>query len=429
MELLVLFGVLFVLLAIGVPVGYSLLAAALACFASMGIPPIVAVQRVAAGISVFTLMAIPFFIFAGDLMYRAGIAERLVRVADAAVGRVRGGLGLVDVGASMMFGAVSGSAIASASAIGSTMVPLMREKNYPDDFSVNVTVTAAIVGLLIPPSHNMIIYSAASGLGVSIGDLFLAGVVPGLLTGFMLMGTTWAVARRRDLPRGSFPGWRAFSRAAIIAIPGLMTAVIIMGGILSGIFTPTESSAIAVIYTVLVGVFVYRSLGWKGFWEAAQKSVRTASMVLFIIASATAFGFALALLEVPAQLAALIAFITDNPVLTLLIINLMLLALGTFMDMAPLIVITTPIFLPVAMGVGVDPVHFGIIMMLNLGIGLVTPPVGSVLFVGSAVGGVPLAVLVRTIWPFYLTLIAALLVITYVPALSLGLVEYFAIPA
>lgn len=425
MELLVLFGVLFVLLAIGVPVGYSLLGSALACFVAIGIPPIVAVQRVAAGISVFTLMAIPFFIFAGDLMYRAGIADRLVKVADAAMGRVRGGLGLVDVGASMMFGAVSGSAIASASAIGSTMVPLMKDKGYPTDYAVNVTVTAAIVGLLIPPSHNMIIYSAASGIGVSIGDLFVAGVIPGLLTGLMLMLTAWIVARKRNLPRGSFPGWRAFGRAVAYAVPGLMTAIIIMGGILSGIFTATESSAIAVIYTVLVGVLVYRSLGWTEFWEAAQKSVRTASMVLFIIAAATAFGFALALLEVPAELASLIGFITENPLLTLLIINVMLLALGTFMDMAPLIVITTPIFLPVAMGVGVDPVHFGIIMMLNLGIGLVTPPVGSVLFVGSAVGKIPVTTLVRTIWPFYLTLMAALILITYIPALSLWLPGVF----
>ena len=409
MELLILFGVLFLLLALGVPVGYSLFGSALACFLAMGIPPIVAVQRMASGISVFTLMAIPFFIFAGDLMYRAGIADRLVRVADAAVGRVRGGL------------AVSGSAIASASAIGSTMVPLMKDKGYPGDYAVNVTVTAAIVGLLIPPSHNMIIYSAASGIGVSIGDLFLAGVIPGLLTGFMLMFMAWWVARRRALPMGRFPGWRAFFRAAAFAIPGLMTAVIIMGGILSGFFTPTESSAVAVVYTLLVGTLVYRSLGWRGTWEAAGKSVRTASMVLFIIAAATAFGFALALLEVPGSLGALIGVMTDNPLLTLLIINLMLLALGTFMDMAPLIVITTPIFLPVAMGVGVDPVHFGIIMMLNLGIGLVTPPVGSVLFVGSAVGKIPVTVLVKTIWPFYLTLIAALLLITYVPALSLWL--------
>ncbi|MXP10284.1 TRAP transporter large permease [Pseudoblastomonas halimionae] len=426
MELLTLFGVLLVLLAVGVPVAFALLGASLACFATLGIPPIVAVQRSAAGISVFTLMAIPFFIFAGDLMYRAGIAERLVRVADAAVGRVTGGLGIVNVGASMMFGAVSGSAIASASAIGSTMVPMMKEKGYPGDYSINVTVTAAVVGLLIPPSHNMIIYSAASGMGVSIGDLFLAGVFPGLLTGFMLMLTAWIVARRRALPTGRFPGWREFILATAYAIPGLMTALIIMGGILSGFFTATESSAVAVIYTVLVGSLVYRSLGWTAFWEAARKSVRTASMVLFIIAAATAFGFAMALLEVPSQLGALIGFITDNPLLTLLIINLMLLALGTFMDMAPLIVITTPIFLPVAMGVGVDPVHFGIIMMLNLGIGLVTPPVGSVLFVGSAVGKLPVTTLIRTIWPFYLTLLAALALITYVPPLSLWLPSVFA---
>ena len=421
MEILVLFLVLFLLLALGVPVAFALFGAALATFTVADIPLIVAVQRMAAGISVFTLMAIPFFIFAGDLMYRAGIAERLVRVADAAFGRVRGGLGLVDVGASMMFGAVSGSAIASASAIGSTMVPLMDEKGYDRDYSVNVTVTAAIVGLLIPPSHNMIIYAAASGIGVSIGDLFLAGIVPGLMTGGMLMLTAWLVARQRNLPRGKFPGWRAFLRAALYALPGLMTGVIIMGGILSGVFTPTESSAIAVIYTILVGTLVYRNLGWRGTWEAAQKSVRTAAMVLFIIAAATAFGFALALLEVPAALASLIAAITANPLMTLLVINIMLLLLGTFMDMAPLIVITTPIFLPVAMASGVDPVHFGIIMMINLGIGLVTPPVGSVLFVGSAVSKVPIVEMIRTIWPFYLTLIAALLLISFVPVLSLWL--------
>ena len=421
MELLVLFGVLFALLAIGVPVAFALFGAALGCFAVIDIPLVVAVQRMASGISVFTLMAIPFFIFAGDLMYRAGIADRLVKVADAALGGVRGGLGLVDVGASMMFGAVSGSAIASASAIGSSLVPLMRDKGYPGDYAVNVTVTAAIVGLLIPPSHNMIIYSAASGIGVSIGDLFVAGIVPGLLTGLLLMLVAWLVARKRGLPKGSFPGWRNFVVAAIYAIPGLMTAVIIMGGILSGYFTATESSAIAVIYTIFIGVFVYRSLGWAAFWDAAGKSVRTAAMVLFIIAAATAFGFALALLEVPAALASLIAVITDDPIMTLLIINIMLLLLGTFMDMAPLIVITTPIFLPVAMSMGVDPVHFGIIMMLNLGIGLVTPPVGSVLFVGSAVGKIPVTTLVKTIWPFYGTLIFALALITYIPWLSLGL--------
>jgi len=302
----------------------------------------------------------------------------------------------------------------------------MKEKGYGADYAVNVTVTAAIAGLLIPPSHNMIIYSAASGMGVSIGDLFLAGIVPGILTGFLLSVTAWLVAVRRGYPRGVFPGWRPFALAFVAAIPGLMTAVIIMGGILSGVFTPTESSAIAVIYTVLVGALVYRSLGWTEFRGAALQSVKTAAMVLLIIAAATGFGFALAVLEVPAAMASMIGFLTDNPIFILLIVNVILLLLGTFMDMAPLIVITTPIFLPILAPLGIDPVHFGIIMMLNLGIGLVTPPVGSVLFVGSAIGKIPIERTVKTIWPFYLAMIVALMLISYVPELSLALPRWFA---
>ncbi|WP_291201344.1 TRAP transporter large permease [Hyphomonas sp.] len=425
MELAVLMLVLFGLLALGVPVAFSLLGASIATFLVMDIPLVVVFQRLAAGVSVFSLMAIPFFIFAGDLMYRSGIAQRLVEVAEAMLGRTRGGLGLVNVGASTMFGAVSGSAIACASAMGSTLMPLMKQKGYDADYAVNVTATAAIVGLLIPPSHNMIIYSAASGIGVPIGDLFLAGVVPGIVTAIILGMVTWFVAVKRGYGRGAFPGWRAFARAVFFAVPGLMAAVIIMGGILSGIFTATESSAIAVIYTILVGAFVYRSLGWSRFAEAAMQSVKVTAMVLLIIGAATAFGYALAVLEAPAQLADLITSITRNPLLVLLIINIMLLVLGTFMDMSPLIVITTPILLPVVMEVGVDPVHFGIIMMLNLGIGLVTPPVGSVLFVSSAVGGLPIEKAVRSIWPFYLALVLSLMLVTYIPALSLALPAAF----
>ncbi len=426
MELAVLLLTLALLLAAGVPVAFALIGATLAAFLVIDIPLVVMFQRMAAGISVFTLMAIPFFIFAGDLMYRAGIAGRLVQVAEAVFGRTRGGLGQVNIGASMMFGAVSGSPIASASAIGSTLIPLMKEKGYGADYAVNVTVTAAIAGLLIPPSHNMIIYSAASGMGVSIGDLFLAGIIPGILTGFLLSLTAWLVAIRRGYPKGVFPGWRPFALAFVAAIPGLMTAIIIMGGILSGIFTPTESSAIAVIYTILVGALVYRSLGWTEFRAAALQSVRTAAMVLLIIAAATGFGFALAILEVPAAMAAMIGFLTDNPIFILLIVNVILLLLGTFMDMAPLIVIATPIFLPILAPLGIDPVHFGIIMMLNLGIGLVTPPVGSVLFVGSAIGRIPIERTVRTIWPFYLALLVALMLVSYIPALSLALPRWFA---
>ncbi|MGV2497222.1 TRAP transporter large permease [Pelagerythrobacter aerophilus] len=425
MELAVLFLTLVVLLLIGVPVAFALLGATIAAFLAIDLPLVVVFQRMAAGISVFSLMAIPFFIFAGDLMYRAGIATRLVQVAEATFGRTRGGLGQVNVGASMLFGAVSGSAIACASAMGSTLVPLMKEKGYDADYAVNVTATGAIVGLLIPPSHNMIIYAAASGTGVSIGDLFLAGVFPGILTGLLLMIATYVVARRRGYPRGIFPGWRPFLRAAVYALPGLLTAIIIMGGILSGIFTATESSAIAVIYTILVGALVYRTLGLAEFMAAAIQSVKTTAMVLLIIASATGFGFALAILEVPAELANLIGIITDNPILILLLINVILLLLGTFMDMAPLIVITTPIFLPILMPLGIDPVHFGIILMLNLGIGLVTPPVGSVLFVSSAIGKIPVERTVKTIWPFYGALVLALLLITYIPELSMALPNYF----
>ncbi len=421
MEIALLVGTLLVLLVLGVPVAFALLASALVTFIALDFPLVVAFQRIASGISVFTLMAIPFFVFAGDLMYRAGIADRLVRVAEGFFGRGRGGLGRVNIGASMLFGSISGSAIASASAMGSALTPLMKKKGYDADYAVNVTVTAAIVGLLIPPSHNMIIYASAAGGNVAVGDLFLAGIVPGILTGALLMVVAWLVAIKRGYPSGEFQGWRTLAMAFIWAIPGLMTAIIIMGGILSGIFTPTESSGIAVVYTILVGMLVYRSLGWRKLLESAKQSVKITSMVLLIIGTATAFGYALAILEAPMKLADLITTITDNPILILLIINLILLFLGTFMDMSPLIVITTPIFLPVAAAAGVDPVHFGVIMMINLGIGLVTPPVGAVLFVGSAVGKVSIEKMVRTIAPFYGALVAALLLISYVPELSMTL--------
>jgi len=348
MELAILLGVLLLLLALGVPVAFSLIAASMTIFFIMDIPMVVVFQRMAAGMSVFSLMAIPFFIFAGDLMYRAGIAERLVKVADGFFARATGGLGQVSVGASMMFGAVSGSAIASASAMGSALTPLMKERGYDGDYAANVITTAAIVGLLIPPSHNMIIYVAAAGGGISIGDLFLAGLVPGILTGIFLMVVAWLVAKKRGYPKGKFLGWRSLSRSVVWAIPGIMTAIIIMGGILSGIFTATESSAIAVIYTVLIGALVYRTLGFELFMKSAKESVKITAMVMLIISAATAFGFALAILKAPEQLAGLITGATNSPVMILLIINLILLLLGTFMDMSPLIVIMTPILLPIA---------------------------------------------------------------------------------
>ena len=421
MELALLIGVLFLLLIMGLPVAFALGIASLMTFYVLDIPLIVGFQRMAASMNLFALMAIPFFVFAGDLMHRAGIAERLIRVADAALGQRRGGLGQVGVGASMMFGAVSGSAIASVSAIGSTLGPMMREKGYDADYVVNVTATSAVTGLLIPPSHNMIIYAAAAGVSISLADLFLAGILPGLLTGLLLMLSAYLVARKRNYPKGQFPGWRAFAVSFAGAIPGLFSAAIVVVGVLSGVFTPTESAGIAVAYTILVALLVYRSLTWEGFLAATTASVRTTAMVMIIIGAAGAFGWLLALLQAPTQLAELLRGITENPILLLLLINLVLLLLGTFMDMAPLIIITTPIFLPMTVALGMDPVHFGIMLLLNLGIGLVTPPVGAVLFVGCAIGKIPIEQTVRTIWPFYGALLLALIAVIYIPGLSLWL--------
>jgi tripartite ATP-independent transporter DctM subunit len=371
--------------------------------------------------NLFALMAIPFFIFAGDLMAQSGIAARLVRVATGMLGGLRGGLGQVSIGASMMFGAVSGSAVASVSGLGSTLIPMMKAEGYGADYAVNVTATAAVLGLLIPPSHNIILYAAAAGTGVSVAELFLAGVLPGLATGAILMLAAWGVAVARGYPAGRFPGFRALVSAALMALPGLMTAVIIFAGVLAGVFTPTESAAVAVVYTLLVALFVYRSLGWAQFVAAALSAVRTTAIVMLIIGTAAMFGWLLAVNEAPARLAATLTLLGDNPILILLLINLVLLLLGTFMDMAPLIIITTPIFLPLAVEAGVDPVQFGVIMMLNLGIGLVTPPVGSVLFVGAAIGGIRIEETLKSIGPFYLALFAALMLVTFVPALSLWL--------
>lgn len=425
MELAILLGLLAVLLLIGVPVAFALGAASLATFVYMDIPPLIAFQRMATGLNIFALMAIPFFIFAGDLMQRAGIAERLVQVASAMVGRMRGGLGQVAVLASMLFGSVSGSAVASVSALGPTLTPIMRERGYEPEFAVNITSASAVLGILIPPSHNMIIYAASAGIAISIADLFMAGVVPGLLAGALLMLVAYIITVRKGYPRGAFPGWALFARALAGAIPGILTAVIIFGGIIGGIFTPTESSAIAVIYTALIAFFVYRSMDFASFWKATIGAVKTTSMVMLIIGAAAAFGWLLALNDAPGQLAALMRAISDNPLVIFLLINITLLLLGTFMDMAPLIVITTPIFLPVAMEAGMDPVQFGIMMMLNLGIGLITPPVGALLFVGCAVGKVKVEDAIRSMWPFYLALLAALALITYVPAVSLTLPSLF----
>jgi tripartite ATP-independent transporter DctM subunit len=425
MELWVLFGTFVVLLLIGTPVAFCLGVASFATIAWLGLPPVVVFQRLNSGVSVFALMAIPFFIYAGELMVRGDIARRLVALAGAAVGHLRGGLGQVNIAASVLFGGISGSAAADASAIGGLMIPQMKARGYDVDYGVNVTVTSSIIALMIPPSHNLIIYSISAGGRISIADLFTAGIIPGLILALCLMVAAYMVARRRGYPTDPFPGGRAVLGLLVNAIPGLILIGIIFGGVRSGVFTASESSCIAVVYALLVTVLAYRTLSWEGFVSSTLGAVRTTSMVLLVVGCAAAFGWLLAYLKVPTMLVTAMQGLSDNPILILLLINLLLLLLGTFMDMAPLIVIVTPIFLPVAEAFGVDPVHFGIILILNLGIGLCTPPVGAVLFVGCAVGGISIWQAVRTIWPCYLAALATLVFVTYIPALSLWLPALF----
>ena len=416
MMLVFAFGVI-----IGTPVAFALAIGALSAFVFEGLPLIVAFQRIVSGINIFSLLAIPFFIFAGELMYHGGIAQRLVRFASSAVGAVRGGLGVVNVFASMLFGGISGSAVADVSALGSILIPVMKEKNYDEDYAVNVTVTSSIAGIMIPPSHNMILYAVAAGGGISISKLFLSGVIPGVIMCVCLASAAYFVAIKRGYKSEVFPGFFILFLHFIRALPGLFTAVIIVGGVLSGIFTVTESGAFGTLYAFLVTVFVYRALKWNNFKIAVLNAVRTTSMVMILVASASAFAYMLTYYQVPSKMIDFMNGISDNPIIILLLINLMLLILGMIMDMAALILICTPIFLPLAISLGIDPLQFGMILMMNLGLGLCTPPVGACLFVGCAIGKVPIEKAVRTIWPFYAAIFIALMMTTFVPEVSLTL--------
>ena len=421
MAVAILFGVFALLLAIGVPVAFALVSASLATVLYLGLPPIVVVIETAAGAGSASLIAIPLFIFAGELMMRGGISERLIAFASALVGHLRGGLGQVSIVSSLLFGGVSGSAIADVSAIGGAMIPQMVKRGFDRDFAVNVTITAALVALLVPPSHNLILYSASAGGGISIADLFAAGIVPALLMTLTLMLTGWAIARRRGYATESFPGGRAVLVRLVAALPGLLLVALIFVGIKAGIFTAIESASIAVVYALLVTTLVYRGLDRHAVLETRGGAARTTGVILFVIAAATSFGWLLAYLQVPAAAVEALRAIADNKYAILMLLNLVLLVLGTFMDLAPLIIICTPIFLPVARAFGIDPLHFGVILILNGGIGLITPPVGSVLFVGSAIGQISITQALRSIWPFYLAAFAVLMLVTYVPALTLWL--------
>jgi len=414
-----LIGGLFFLILLNVPVAYALGLAALATVLYIGLPPEAVMLQTVRGINSFSLLAIPFFVLAGAIMAQGGIAIRLVNFANIFVGFIRGGLAMVNILASMFFGGISGSSVADTSSIGSIMIPMMKRQGYDDEFSVNVTITSSTQGIIIPPSHNAIIYAYAAGGTVSIAQLFLAGIVPGIMVGISLMILTFILATKRGYPKGELVPLREAVKTAGGAFFGLFTVIIIVGGVVGGIFTATESASIAVLYAFVVATFVYRELHFRDIPAMLVGVVKTVSMVMILIGFAGAFAYLMTLMQIPAKVTAFFLTVSDNKLVIMLLVNLMLLVLGMFMDMAPLILICTPILLPVMAMLGVDPVHFGIIMMLNLGIGLVTPPVGTTLFVGCAIGRVSVDRVARQLWPFWLTMFIVLMLVTYIPALSM----------
>jgi tripartite ATP-independent transporter DctM subunit len=428
MELTVLGLSFFALLLLGVPVAFAIGLSSVATILVAGLPVAVVFQKMVGGMQIFSFLAIPFFVFAGELMLYGGIAERIVRFANSLVGHVRGGLGMSNVLGCTLFGGVAGSPLADVSAMGSVMIPLMRKEGYHADYAVNVTTHASLVGALTPTSHNLIIFTLATAgiASVSVFSLILAGVIPALILTLCNLAAAYGVAVKRGYPtHGAFPGWYAVLLAFIGALPGLLVVVIILVGILSGVFTATESAATAVFWALGVTVFVYKSLSWQHFLKACAKACKTTGVVLLLIGISSAFGYFMALYEVPQKTGELMTSFSSNPWVIFLMINVLLFLLGTFLDMAATILICTPIFLPLAMQFGMDPVQFGVMMLINCALGLNTPPVGTVQFVGCAIGGVSVGEVMRSIAPFYGALIAALLLVTYVPAFSLWLPGLF----
>ena len=408
-------------LLLGVPVAFAIGLSALCTLLYEGMPLAVGFQQMTSGMNIFSFLAIPFFIFAGELMLYGGVADKIVNFARATIGHVRGGLGMSNVLACTLFGGVSGSPGADVSAMGAVMIPMMKKEGYHADYAVNVTTHAALVGALMPTSHNMIIYTLAAGGKVSIAALILAGLLPALILTICNLVAAYAVAVKRGYPSGTFPGWSIVARTFAAALPGLFVVVLILVGILSGVFTATESAAVAILYTLALTIFLYRTLTWEHFLKAASKAVKTTGTILLLIGISATFGYLISLYGVAELTGAAIEAITTTPWIVFLLVNLILFVLGTFLDMAATILLCTPIFLPICMKFGMDPVQFGMILLINCALGLNTPPVGTVQFIGCTIGGVSVGHVMKTIWPFYGALIAALMIVTYVPAFSMWL--------
>lgn len=420
----VLLGSFLVMILLRFPIAYAVGLSSVLCLLVQGRSLSTVCQHMVKGISVFSLMAVPFFITMGVLMGAGGISEKLIALANACVGWMRGGLAMVNIVASYFFGGISGSASADTASLGSILIPMMVEQGYDDDFSTAITITSSCEGLLVPPSHNMVIYATTAG-GVSVGSLFLAGYLPGALLALSLMVGSYIISVKRNYPKGERFNLFNFFRQMFTSIWALAAVIIVVIGVVGGWFTATESAAIAVIYSLFVSVFVYRGLDWKGVWRALESCVDTLSIVLILIATSSVFGYCLTTLHVPILASNAITGLTDNWILLALLLNLLLLVLGCIMDMAPIILIATPILLPVATSIGLHPVQFGIMVILNCGIGLLTPPVGAVLFIGSAVGKVPMERVVKATLPFYLCMILTLLLVTFVQPISMLLPNLF----
>ncbi len=417
---LILLGSFLVMIFLRFPIAYSVGISTVLCLVSMGKNLTVLPMQMVKGVWSFSLMAVPFFITMGVLMGTGGISDKLIALANSLVGWMRGGLAMVNIVASYFFGGISGSASADTASLGSILIPMMVDEGYDADFSTAVTITSSCEGLLVPPSHNMVIYATSAG-GVSVGALFMAGYVPGAILAAALMIGSYIISVKRNYPKGKPFSIKNFLKQIGKSIWALLAVLIVVVGVVGGVFTATESAAIAVIYSLIVSVYIYKGLDWKGVWKSLEQCIDTLAIVLILISLSGAFGYCLTTLHVPAKAATFITTLSSNRIVIILLLNLILLVLGMIMDMAPIILIATPILLPVAMSVGLHPVQFGIMMVLNCGIGLLTPPVGAVLFIGSAVAKRPMEKVVKATMPFYLCMIVALLLISFIPDISLWL--------
>ena len=424
LAILVLLGSFILLILLRFPIAYAVGISSVLCLLVQGVPISTVCQQMVKGINSFSLMAVPFFITMGVLMGSGGISKKLIALADACVGWMTGGMSMVNIVASYFFGGISGSAAADTASLGSILIPMMKEQGYDEDFSTAVTITSSCEGLLVPPSHNMVIFAMAAG-GVSVGSLFLAGYVPGAMLALSLMIGSYIISKKRHYPKGEKFSVKRLVKQLGSSFWALAAVLIVVFGVVGGLFTATESAAIAVIYSIFVSVFIYKGLNWKGVWKILDQCIDTLAIVLILIATSNAFGYCLTTLHVPDLASKAIIGLTSNKIIIALLIDLIILVLGCIMDMAPIILIATPILLPIAVSIGINPIQFGIMMVLNCGIGLLTPPVGAVLFIGSAVGKLPMEKVVKATVPFYICMIIVLLMITFIPQISLFLPSLF----